>query len=184
MSPKRRLFQYYRQFEALSPQEDAARMVAKRREEQAAALELTPDLDLATSAFHEPPDPEIVNAATFALRARINRYPETGPSAAVRAIAAHHGVPEERVALGHGAGQLLQAALRQLATGGEAVLAWPSWSPLPALARRAGVQPVPVPLAADGSIDLDGLAAAVNDRTRAVVLCSPCLLYTSDAADE
>src|SRR4051794_14136750 len=171
VSPRRRLTDYYRQFEALSPEENAARLVAQRRAEQAAAIELTPDLDLATTAFHEPPDPEVVNAATFALRRRINTYPETGPGAAVRAIAAHHGVPAERVALGHGAGQLLQAALRELAAGGEAVLPWPTWSPLPALARRAGVQPVPV--AMEGDIDLDALSGAINDRTRAVVICSP-----------
>jgi histidinol-phosphate/aromatic aminotransferase/cobyric acid decarboxylase-like protein len=173
VSRRRRLTDYYRQFEALSPEENAERLIAKRRAEQAGQLELTPDLDLATTAWHEPPDPEIVNAATFALRRRLNRYPELGAGPAVRAIAAHHGVPAERVALGHGAGQLLQAALRELATGGEAVLPWPSWSPLPALARRAGVQPVPVPLGADGAVDLDALQGALNDRTRAIVICSP-----------
>jgi histidinol-phosphate/aromatic aminotransferase/cobyric acid decarboxylase-like protein len=87
----------------------------------------------------------------------------------VAAIARHHGVPDARVALGHGAGQLLQAALRELAAGGEAVMPWPSWAALPALAGRAGAQPVPV----HGGLDLDAIAAAVTERTRAIVICSP-----------
>src|SRR5207237_1212618 len=122
---------------------------------------------------HEPPDPEVVNAATCALRRPLNRYPDPAVWQAREAVARHHGLPVAQVALGHGAGQLLQAALRELAAGGEVVLPWPSWSPLPALAARAGVRPVPVPLAAGHRVDLDALAAAVTDQTRAVVMCSP-----------
>ncbi len=173
MSGRRRLVDYYRQFEAMSPEENAARLIASRREQRALELARVDELDLRTSAWHEPPDPEIVNAATFALRRSINLYPEPGAGPAVAAIARYHGVPEGQIALGHGAGQLLQAALRELAVGGDAVLPWPSWAPLPALAGRAGAQPVPVPLRPGGVVDLEGLAAAVTERTRAVVICSP-----------
>lgn len=175
MSPprRRRRLDYYRQFEALSPEESSARLQKQRREERSLELARVDDLDLATTSWHQAPDPEVVNAATFALRRSINHYPETGAGPAVRAIAAHHGVPEARIALGHGAGQLLQAALRELAAGGDAVLAWPSWAALPALAGRAGARPVPVPLAPGGGADLPALAAAVTQATRAVVLCSP-----------
>jgi histidinol-phosphate aminotransferase len=165
VSPRRRLLGYYRQFEALSPEEDSRRLRARRDEEKSAELTRTGVLDLSRADWHEPPDPEIVNAATFALRRSVNRYPDG--SAALEAVAARHEVDPSRVALGHGAGQLLQAALRELAGGGEAVLAWPAWSPLPALMARAGVRPVPV---AGG---LDALGGAVTDATRAVVLCSP-----------
>ncbi|MEA2124289.1 MAG: histidinol-phosphate aminotransferase, partial [Solirubrobacteraceae bacterium] len=164
---------YYRQFEALSPEENVARLRAARAEQRSRELSRVDELDLRTTAWHEPPDPEIVNAATFALRRSINRYPEPGAGPAIAAIARHHGVPEGRIALGHGAGQLLQAALRELAMGGEAVLPWPSWAALPGLVTRSGAQPVPVPLDASGAVDLDGLAAAVTERTRAVVICSP-----------
>jgi histidinol-phosphate/aromatic aminotransferase/cobyric acid decarboxylase-like protein len=173
VSGRRRLADYYRQFEALSPEENAARLQEARREQRSQELARVEELDLRSSAWHEPPDPEIVNAATFALRRSINRYPEPGAGPAVAAIARRHGVPETQVALGHGAGQLLQGALRELAVGGEVVLPWPSWAPLLGLAGRAGAHPVPVPLAADGTADLDALAGAVNDRTRAIVLCSP-----------
>jgi histidinol-phosphate/aromatic aminotransferase/cobyric acid decarboxylase-like protein len=130
-------------------------------------------LDLSRPDWHEPPDAEIVSAATFALRRALNRYPDGTVWQAREAVARRHGVAVERVALGHGAGQLLQAALREVAAGGEAVLPWPSWSPLPSLAVRAGVRPVPVPLGDNGAADLDALGAAVTEDTRAVVLCSP-----------
>lgn len=167
MSRRRRLLDYYRQFEELSPEENAERLVSARREQRSRELARVDELDMASASWHEPPDPEIVNAATFALRRSINRYPAPGAGPAVAAIARHHGVPEDRVALGHGAGQLMQAALRELAAGGEAVMPWPSWAPLPALAGRAGAQPV---LVAPG---LESIAAAVGERTRAVVICSP-----------
>ncbi|MGI8622103.1 MAG: aminotransferase class I/II-fold pyridoxal phosphate-dependent enzyme, partial [Solirubrobacteraceae bacterium] len=95
------------------------------------------------------------------------------PGRAALAIARRRDAPPERVALGHGTGQRRQAALRELAGGGEMVLPWPSWGQLPALAGRAGMRHVPVAPAADGSPDLGALAAAVTDATRAVVLCSP-----------
>ena len=173
MSPRRRLRDYYRQFEELSPQEASERLRARREQEKSLELARVGELDCAGPEWHEPPDPEVVNAATFALRRAVNRYPDPATWRAREAVAAHHGVPVERVALGHGAGELLQAALRELAAGGEVIVPWPGWAPLPALAARAGVTPVPVALGADGTPDLDAVAAAVGPATRAVALSSP-----------
>lgn len=166
MSPLRRRLDYYRQFEAISPLEDSERLRRARAEQRSLELSRVDDLDLATLTWHEPPDPEIINAATYALRRSINHYPEAAAGPAVAAIAAHHGVPPERVALGHGAGQLLQAALRELGAGGEVVVPWPAWAPLPTLAARAGAQPVE---AARGPL----AELPITEHTRAVVLCSP-----------
>lgn len=173
MSPRRRLRDYYRQFEALSPAEDSKRLRARREEEKSAALAEVGELDCSRDEWHDPPDPEVVNAATFALRRGVHRYPDPSVWRAREAVAAHHGLPVERAVLGHGAGPLLQALLRELAAGGDAVLPWPSWGPLPALAARAGVRPVPVPLGAGGTPERAGLVAAVTDATRVVVVCSP-----------
>jgi histidinol-phosphate aminotransferase len=169
VSRRRKLVDYYQQFEALSPLESSQRLRARRAEQRSLELARVDELDLSTPAWHEPPDADIVNAATFALRRSINRYPEAGAGPAVAAIAGYHDVPETRVALGHGAGQVLQAALRELAAGGEVVLPWPGWAPLPALAGRTGARPVEVPLAGG----LDAIAAAVTESTRAVVISSP-----------
>jgi histidinol-phosphate aminotransferase len=132
---------HYRQFEALSP-EEVSRELRERRD--AARPPAQADaLDLSGQAWHAPPHPEVVNAATFALRRAVNAYPDPEPLR--RAIAAAHGVAVERVVAGHGAGELLRAALRALAGGGGAVrIAWPGWGPLPRLAREAGARPVAV----------------------------------------
>ena len=73
MSPRRRLVDYYRQFEALSPEEDSQRLRARREEEKSQELARVGELDLSRPDWHEPPDAEIVNAATFALRRALNR---------------------------------------------------------------------------------------------------------------
>ena len=159
-----RLFDYYRQFEAISPEENSRRLKARRDEERSQEMELAPGLDLSSLEWHEPPDPEIVNAATFALRRSLNVYPDVAAGPALAAVAARHDLPEEQVALGHGAGQLLQAAVRSLAVGGEVVMPWPSWSPLPALILRSGAKPVPV---------TGDAASASTEQTRAVVVCNP-----------
>ena len=159
-----RLLDYYRQFEAISPEENSRRLKARRDAERSQEMELAPGLDLSRSEWHEPPDPEIVNAATFALRRSLNLYPELESGAARAAVAARHGLPEGQVALGHGAGQLLQAAVRSLAGGGEVVMPWPSWASLPALILRSAAKPVP---AAGDPLELVGAS------TRALVVTNP-----------
>ncbi|MEA2367103.1 MAG: histidinol-phosphate aminotransferase, partial [Thermoleophilaceae bacterium] len=67
---------------------------------------------------------------------------------------------------GNGAAELLHsAALALLSAGDELVMPWPSYPLYPLMAAHAGATPVSVE---DGSV-LD----AVNDRTRAVVICNP-----------
>src|SRR5215210_1683691 len=130
----RRFLGYYRQFEELTPEEVSRGFKQRRDEERAKALTETPPLDLNTPAWHEPPHPEIVNAATFALRRAVNAYPEPGGPAVAAALAARHGVEPAQVAAGHGAGELMRAACQALLAGGgsasrppEIVMAWPSW---------------------------------------------------------
>ena len=164
----RRLRDYYRQFEELSPEEISEDLRSRRDAERASALAQVPALDLSTPAWHEPPDPEAVNAATYALRRAVNSYPDDGPLR--EAIAERHGVDVERVAPGHGAGELLHAAFRAIGVGGRVAVAWPGWGPLPRLVHEAGGVPVPVPLTEAGAADPDALAAA---DAAAVVVCTP-----------
>jgi histidinol-phosphate/aromatic aminotransferase/cobyric acid decarboxylase-like protein len=168
-----RFLDYYRQFEALSNEESSRRLKARRDAERSKEIELAPAIDLSRPDWHEPPDPEIVNAATFALRRAINRYPDAAGGVAREALAARHGVPTERVALGHGAAQLIQASIRRLGTGGSVLLPWPSWSPLPALVARTGARPVLVECPEGPDPSRIAAAAAREGDVRAVVLCSP-----------
>lgn len=156
----RHFLDYYRQFEELSHDEVSRELRARRDEERARALSEVPALDLATAAWHEPPDAEAVNAATYALRRAVNAYPDAGRLR--EAIAARHGTEPARVAPGHGAGELLRAALRAIAGGGEVAVAWPAWGHLPRLAHEAGARPV--------AVEPEALPATT---ARALVVCSP-----------
>ena len=147
----RRFLDYYRQFDELPP-EEVSRELRSRRDADRAVVGV-PALDLSGAAWHEPPHPEVVNAATFALRRAVNTYPD--PSPLREAIARSHDVAPERVVVGHGAGELLRAALRMVAPDGEVLVAWPGWGPLPRLVHEAGATPVPVALE-----DLAGAAAS------------------------
>jgi histidinol-phosphate aminotransferase len=157
----RKLLDYYRQFEELSPEEISRELIEKRHAERAQALTEVPPLDLATPAWHEPPDAEAVNAATYALRRAVNAYPDTAPLH--EAIAARHGVERDRVVAGHGAGELLRSAFRAL-RGAEVAVGWPGWGYLPRLLTEAGATPVAV------DPDVDELVAA---PAQAVVVCAP-----------
>jgi histidinol-phosphate aminotransferase len=141
----KRPFDHYRQFSELPPEEVSRGLRERRDAERAGEVVFVPELDLARTAWHEPPHPEAVNAATFALRRRMNAYPD--PSAReVRELAAErHGVSPAQVAVGHGAAELLQEACAELLhDGGELLVAWPGWGPLPELAKRVGGRPVAV----------------------------------------
>jgi len=142
----RRFLSYYRQFEELSPDEVSRELRERRDEERRRHPAQQPPLDLSGAAWHQPPHPEVVNAATFALRRAVNEYPDAGPLQA--AIAASHDIDPARVVVGHGAGELLRAALRAVAGGGEVAVAWPGWGPLPGLVSEADATPVPVALEA------------------------------------
>jgi histidinol-phosphate aminotransferase len=167
----RRLREYYRQFEELSPEEISQELRVRRDAEKASALAEVPPLDLTTPAWHEPPDAEAVNAATYALRRSVNRYPDD--TALREALAARHDCTPDQVAPGHGAGELLHAAFRAIGSAGQVAIAWPGWGPLPRLVHEAGGVPVPVPLADDGAADVEALAAAVGPETTAVAVCTP-----------
>ncbi len=73
----------------------------------------------------------------------------------------------ERIVVGNGAAELLQAAaLALLGEGDDLLTLWPSYPLYPLMAARAGGRPVAVE-------DVSGLVGAVTDRTRMLVLCNP-----------
>ncbi len=164
----RRFREYYRQFEEMPPEEVSLELRARRDEEKRRALSRVDPLDLSGIAWHEPPHPEAVNAATFALRRALNAYPDTTATPLREALAERHGVAPEQVALGHGAGELLRAACAALlGGGGDALVGWPGWQPLPELAESAGGRALPVAPAPAEILERGGPA------TRAVLLSSP-----------
>jgi histidinol-phosphate/aromatic aminotransferase/cobyric acid decarboxylase-like protein len=166
----RRLFDHYRQYQELAPEEVSRGLRERRDEQRAREVVFVPELDLSRTAWHEPPHPEAVNAATFALRRRMNAYPDPGAREVRELAARRHGVSPAQVAVGHGAVELLQEACAELLHDeGELLVAWPGWGPLPELAKRVGGRPVAVP----GEGGIGPLAERVGTETRAVALSSP-----------
>jgi histidinol-phosphate aminotransferase len=107
------------------------------------------------------------------LAGGVSRYPDMGATALLEALARHHGVDPERIAVGAGSsevcGQLLHAVVDP---GDEVVFGWRSFEAYPILTTVAGGTAVRVPLR-DHALDLDAMAEAITARTRLVFVCNP-----------
>jgi len=120
-----------------------------------------------------PPLPGVIERATEAVRT-MNRYPDMGVSAMHAAIARRYDVEVERVASGAGSVAVLYHLLQASCTeGDEVVYAWRSFEAYPIAVGLTGAVDVQVPLRPDARHDLPGMLAAVTDRTKVVVVCSP-----------
>jgi histidinol-phosphate aminotransferase len=157
---------YYRQFEDIDEATLNLARRARRARERRLALARLPDLDLSGTEWPELPHSEIVNAAIARARGLVNRYPDRHAAAVRRLLAERHGLAPERIVLGNGAAELLQAAaLALLSRGDELVMPWPSYPLYPLLAAHAGAKPV--------SVEHAPPIEAVGERTRAIVICNP-----------
>ncbi len=120
-----------------------------------------------------PPLPSVVTAITDAA-AQVNRYADFASTGLVRALADRHQVTPGRLSVGTGSVAVLGQAVAVCAEpGDEVVFPWRSFEAYPIVTRLAGATPVAVPLRPDEGHDLNAMLAAVNDRTRAVLLCTP-----------
>jgi histidinol-phosphate aminotransferase len=120
-----------------------------------------------------PPLPSVLEAVADAART-LNRYPDMASVRLVEAVAARLGVPERTVVPGTGSVAVLGHLVQSVCDGGdEVVYAWRSFEAYPIVTQVSGARPVPVPLAPDARHDLPAMAAAVTDRTRLVLVCSP-----------
>ncbi|WP_127794972.1 histidinol-phosphate transaminase [Agromyces sp. LHK192] len=127
------------------------------------------------SSNENPFDPlPSVRDAVAATAATINRYPDATALALREALAQRFGVTADEVIIGGGSVSLLAAFIQAAAgAGDEVVYAWRSFEAYPGLVTVSGATSVQVPNRADHGHELDALAAAVTDRTRVVIVCSP-----------
>jgi histidinol-phosphate aminotransferase len=119
-----------------------------------------------------PALPGVLEAA--AAHVEINRYPDGAAIALRTRLAERYGVVFDEVIVGAGSSSLLQQLfLAAAGPGDEIVYAWRSFEAYPSFVTISGATSVRVPLTETLEHDLDALAAAVTDRTRVVVVCSP-----------
>lgn len=125
---------------------------------------------------NETPFPPL-DAVIEAIRetaADVNRYPDGGAARLRGVIADWQGVDVERIHVGSGSLAILSQLVNAAAGPGDEILyAWRSFEAYPGLVTVAGATSVQIPVRADGSHDLDAMAAAVTDRTRLIIVCTP-----------
>ena len=120
-----------------------------------------------------PPLPGVLEAVARAAE-QMNRYPDMGSSALYAALSESLGVGTERLALATGSVALIyQLVQAYCEPGDEVVHAWRSFEAYPIAVTAAGASGVRVPVTVDGRHDLDAMVAAITDRTRLVIVCTP-----------
>ena len=127
---------------------------------------------LASNESPFPPMPGALAAMADAA-AGVLRYPERDWDLK-SAIAAHVGAEPEEILTGAGIDSLIGMICSAcLGPGDSLVMGWPSFISWRQRALVQGAAFVGVDLAADGSYDLDAVLAAVDERTKLVVIVSP-----------
>ena len=127
------------------------------------------------SSNENPFDPlPSVQAAIARAAAEVNRYPDATALSLRERLAERYGVSPDEVIVGAGSVSLLAQFIAAAAgPGDEVVYAWRSFEAYPGLVTVSGATSVQVPNRPDHGHDLDAMADAVTDRTRAVIVCSP-----------
>jgi histidinol-phosphate aminotransferase len=125
---------------------------------------------------NENPYPPLAGVLEEAVRSAgtMNRYPDMGCVALYDALATRLDVPTEQLAAGTGSVALLYHLVQAFCEAGdEVVYAWRSFEAYPIAVAVNGAVSVQVPVDAAGEHDLEAMAAAVTDRTKVVVVCTP-----------
>ena len=118
-----------------------------------------------------PPLPSVLEAIGAA---QVNRYPDGAATALRVRLAERVGVTVDEVHVGAGSVSILHQLVQAAATTGDEVLyAWRSFEAYPGIVTVSGATSVTVPNLPDGRHDLDAMAAAVTERTRVVIVCTP-----------
>ena len=124
---------------------------------------------------NEAPDPGPAEGRTHPLpAATLNRYPDLRGETLGAALARHHGVGADMVAVAAGSVILLDQLVRAACDAGdEIVTPWRSYEAYPIIAGVSGARLAEVPLDPQHGADPAALLAAVGVRCRVMLLCNP-----------
>jgi histidinol-phosphate aminotransferase len=157
-------------------------MVVTLRPEIAALQPYRQGRPAAADAFklssNENPFPPLQAVVDAVADSSVNRYPD-GAATVLRArLAERYGVSPDEIQVGAGSVSILQQLVSAASGPGDEVLyAWRSFEAYPGLVTVSGATSVQVPLrrggAQEATHDLDAMAAAITDRTRVILVCSP-----------
>lgn len=128
-------------------------------------------LKLSSNELPFGPLPEVVEALETGAW---NRYPDATALRLREKLSASWGVPSDWLLVGAGSVALLQQFISAAAgPGDEVIYPWRSFEAYPGLVTVSGATSIKVPNRPDYGHDLDAMAAAVTDRTRVVIVCTP-----------
>lgn len=123
------------------------------------------------------PVPEV--ARVLAEFATAHRYPDPLSTALRQKLSARLGVDADDIVTGAGSLGALNQILKTFAgvnadgVQDEVIYAWRSFEAYPILVGIMGARSVQVPNLPNGAHDLDAMAAAITDRTRLILVCTP-----------
>ncbi len=118
------------------------------------------------------PGPRALEAAADAAT-KGAYYPFAISNNLQHAIAEQHGLTLDNMLLSSGSNEALQAALVAWGKKGKILVPELTYAAHIGYAARLGVEIVRVPMKKDMSIDLDGLAATIDETISLVYICSP-----------
>ncbi|MCP4572141.1 MAG: histidinol-phosphate transaminase [bacterium] len=142
-------------------------------EEVQRELGLESVVKLASNENPEGPLPAVLEAVTEAAQ-QLNRYPDAACHTLTHKLAEHLDVTPESIILGNGSNEVIDILIRALVSPGENVIYSERSFIVYGLTTCAHFEcGRPVALGDDDRHDLPAMAAAVNDKTKLVIVCNP-----------
>lgn len=105
--------------------------------------------------------------------AKSNLYGDFSRAALKKAIADFYGFLPENVYTSAGSSPIIETIGCAFLNPGDEVLMCPTFAAFIDMAQIRMAKPVVVPLSEDMTYDLDGLYAAITERTKIIVICNP-----------
>ena len=103
-----------------------------------------------------------------------NRYPDFGQSRLLAALSGYTGVPTEQIVAGAGLDDVLTTLANLiLDAGDEIIISEPTFGVYRVIAALRGAAVINVPLTPSFDIDPAAILAAVTERTKLIVICTP-----------
>ena len=127
--------------------------------------------DVAVDANESPWPP----FGSIAAQCEANRYPEPQPVALRARLASVYGVEPERLLLGRGSDELIDVLIRLFCRAGadNIIICPPTFGMYEAYAAVQGAAVVRIPLTSEYQLDVKGILAACNDKTKLIFITSP-----------
>jgi len=134
----------------------------------------TPERVIKLDMNESPYGPSPKARAALASFAETNRYPDFGQVELREAIGAYVHRPAEQIICGAGLDDVLNTFIHAvIETGDEVIISEPTFGVYRSLISTYGGITVDIPLNAEFQLDPDRILAALTERTKFIIICTP-----------